>query len=99
MRQLMTGLSQSTDIRERPQDLLAAQARNLARGLFPPMPKPEVPLPPPILPALIGEKAIKPDGQIDWERMPRRPKNFPVNAEFKVMVVKGLWHVEINENK
>jgi hypothetical protein len=57
------------------------------------------PPPPPPTPGHIGEWALKPDGQVDWERMPQRPDYLPATTDFKVIVVKNRWQVEITQNK
>lgn len=88
----------STDIRERPADLQASRARLHNQGRLPSEEKPKPPTPP-VLPALIGEWARKPNGEIDWARAPTRPANLHPDAEFHVSVVKNRWHVDLVQPK
>ena len=90
----------STDIRDRPLDLQASQARLRAKGLLPPPAATETKAPPPPpTPGQIGEWALLPGGSVDWTRVPRRPDYLPANMTFDVTVVKNRWHVEIKQSK
>lgn len=48
-------------------------------------------------PAQIGDSCYRPDGKIDWGRIPRRPTDLPADLKFDVHPRDGVWKVDLGQ--
>lgn len=63
-----------------------------------PKANPEPPKPVrPIEPAKPGQSCLDAQGEIEWHRMPRRPKGLPADINFRARPVNGVWVVECDQ--